>query len=95
MQAVAVRHPGRPQAAFPNLPRVESAAVIDHLETESAGVVGEADHDPPRCRVAFDVVYRFLRDSEDDQFLLGVQPQMIVLYLQRRADPGASGQVRE
>ena len=54
---------------------VQSAAVIDHLEAEWAWVVGEVDHDRTRAGVVFDVVQRFLRDSEDDQLLFGVQPQ--------------------
>jgi len=80
---------------LPDVQGIESAAVIDDLETESAVAIGKTGHDPTCHRVVLDVVKRFLRDSEDDQLLLGVQPQTIALFFKRRANPAAVGQVRD
>jgi hypothetical protein len=62
---------------LPHVRRVESAAVIEHLEAEPATVVGKMNHNPTRMRVLLNVVQRLLRYSEDHQLLLGIQPQTI------------------
>lgn len=88
-------HPGQTKASLPDVRRVESAAIIDHLEAEPAKVVDKANHDPTRVRVALDIVQRFLSDSEDDQLVLRGQPQRVAFHLQSHTDPTSPGQVSE